>query len=159
MTDLAFQTSTRRTGIRRIVRVRIIEDRDRFRTAATRAILAAGGHLGQVPVEPDGWQADAYTIAGTARWSDRDARPHQATILFWGPVLDAGKIAHEAAHAALHIYSIDQYREHARAAAHVHIGNEVIPYIVGDLTTAICERVLRAGVNLTPGKIERGAPI
>jgi hypothetical protein len=155
---LRFQVTTRRTGIRRIVKVVIIEDRDAFKLEVDRVLKAAGGDRESDLPEPAGWQVEACCIS-RATWEDRDPRAHQATIIFWAPEIDASKIAHEAAHAALHLYSIDSYRDYARASAHLHIGNEQIPYIISDLTAAIFSRVLGAGIDLPPGRIERGTPI
>lgn len=153
-----FQVSTRRTGILRVVKVAVIDDRDTFLAEVDRVLAAAGGDREHDVPEPSGWQVDACTIA-RADWSDRDPRSHQATILFWTPAIDVGKIAHEATHAAMHIYSIDGFRDHARASAHLHIGNEQVPYIVSDLSSSIMRRVLALGLDLKPGRIDRGTPI
>lgn len=143
---LRFQLTTRRTGLRRIVKVAIHDDQasmeaEYYRLAGIAQLIA------DVP--------QTYMVHGACfprrDWTDRDPRPHQATILLSFEHVTATVIAHEATHAAMHIYSIDSYRDHARASAHLHGGNEVVPYLVGDIFSAITERVVASGHDLVVG--------
>lgn len=83
-----------------------------------------------------------YTNAGAVTisrhgWEDRDPRPFQVTIFFSRDDLDLTVISHEATHAAAHIYSIDCYRDHARATAHLNISNERLAYLQSDIFQSI----------------------
>lgn len=140
-----FQVSTRRTGLLRIVRVEVLEPGE-FRAAYFREWArrnASTSHL-------DGYDVLA-TVLPRLDWEDRDPRPYQARMLFRADHLTATVIAHEATHAALHLYSIDSYRDHARASAHLHVGNEVVPYLVGDIFAGIAQRMSTADGRLQVG--------
>lgn len=148
---MRFQVSTRRTGHLRVVKVDIFDEYADFLETYHRY----GKQAGYVTEVPDGYQIDGACIS-RKDWDDRDPNPYQARILLAWPTITASIIAHEITHAALHLYSIDSYRDHSRAAAHVNISNEVIPYIVGDLFAAISHRILASGADLNVGV--RGAP-
>jgi hypothetical protein len=143
---LRFQLTTRRTGLRRIVKVAIHDDPAsmdvEYRRLSRRAEL-----ISDVP--------DAYVVHGACfprrEWEDRDPRAHQVTILLNLEHVTATVIAHEATHAAMHLYSIDCYRDHARASVHLVGGNEIVPYLVGDIFSAITNRLLQTGHELRAG--------
>lgn len=151
MGELRFQTSTRRTGLKRVAKVAVIDDRDEFDAALADALRLVGAEREHALNEPDGWRSDAVTM-GRETWEDRDPREHMVTMMFWTPAITAHIIAHEATHAAMLIYSIDSYRIYSRAASHLHVANEQIPYMVGDFFAGIASRVLAAGINLDTGR-------
>lgn len=147
MTDLDFRISTRRTGIRRLIRVSIYAEHADFMTAYHRESRRRGLADGT----PDGYRVEGACLPAFTTWEDRDPRPYQARILLALEYATAATIAHEATHAALHLYSVDCYRDNARAGAHLHVGNEIIPYTVGDIFVAIAQRLLDAGHALHVG--------
>ncbi len=143
---IRFQVSTRRTGRLRIVKVEILPDEATFQRRY-RALGLAAALLVDVP---DDYRVDGACIPRRT-WEDRDPRPHQVTLLFLGEQITASLIAHEATHAAAHLYSIDRYRDHARASAHLHIGNEPLAYLVADIFSEVARKTQEAGINLVVG--------
>lgn len=138
MTAKRFQVSTRRTGLLRIVKVELYDEADEFNAAYAKAWTRHNGVRHDVP--------QGYSVLGTViprlDWEDRDPRPYQARMLLRLDSITATLIAHEAAHAAMHIYSIDGYRDHARASVHLHGGNEMVPYMVGDIFSGVAQRIV-----------------
>lgn len=147
MSTLDFQISTRRTDILRTIRVTVYDDHAEFNAAFRRESSRR-----QLSTDvPENFQVDACCLPRMDH-EDRDPRAYQLRIMFARPALTATVIAHEATHAALHIYSIDSYRDHARATAHLHVGNELIPYMVGDIFSAIARRLIHEGHDLNVGQ-------
>lgn len=149
MTAQRFTVSTRRTGILRVVRVDVLEP-DEFERLYQREWRRRGIDHREIVVAGQDLVVQG-TVIPRLDWVDRDPRPYQARMLLSRPALTGTLIAHEATHAALHLYSIDSYRGHARASAHLHIGNELIPYLVGDLFSAILQRLDLGGEPLPTG--------
>ena len=128
MSERRFQVSTRRTGVRRVVKVRVFDSAAELQEAAA----VYGG------TAIESWsKAGGATISRHGPWEDRDPRPFQATIFLARDQLTLDVIAHEATHAAAHLYSIDGYRDNARASAHLRLANEPLAYLVSDIFTAI----------------------
>lgn len=136
-----FQVSTNRTGIHRVVRVRLYDTLVELRDA----------HAAAYPDDDPGVAPVAW-YDPRREWVDRDPRPvvgrmhlplDQATVTL---------IAHEATHAAAHIYMVDGYREHARATAHLTPWNETLAYLVGDITGEVCGWIVDHDIALTVGR-------
>lgn len=124
---MRFQVSTRATGMRRVVKVVVFDTVEQMRE-----------HLSKQRGCPPGYWDKAGAATGFRdEWDDKDPRPFQATIYLNRDHLNLTTIAHECVHAAMHFYSIDGYREHARASAHLHGGNEPVAYAASELFSAI----------------------
>lgn len=123
-----FQVSTNRTGLHRTIQVRLYDDPSALLAAFRRA------H----PDEPDqpGYETGAFFVTPDD-WEDCDPRASVGGTMHLPAGADLVLIVHEATHAAMHIYSIDGYRQHARATAHLTAWNETVPYLVGDIVGKI----------------------
>jgi len=141
---IRFQTSTNRTGTHRIIKVELHDTVAEI--AAWYAATYPGAHDPRHPA----------TAAFTPRadWADRDPRAWQGTIHLARDAVDMVVVMHEATHAAAHLYSIDLYRDHARASAHLHAFNEPLAYMVGDIAGRIGRRLIDLGVELNVGNPE-----
>lgn len=124
-----FQVSTHRTGIKRVVRVVLHDTEDSLERAFVRR------HPGEA-FTTDGITTGAFFDL-PATWEDRDPNPRVGGTIHLPPEPTMTLIAHEATHAAMHIYSIDGYRDHARASAHLNGHNEAVAYMVGDIAGGI----------------------
>ena len=123
-----FQVSTRATGTLRIAKVIVFDTAQQMRHHLTR----------YSPGCPPSYFDDAgASTSFRDEWDDRDPRPFQATIYLNHEHLNLTTIAHECTHVALHFYQIDGYREHARASAHMHGGNEPAAYAMSELFSAV----------------------
>lgn len=131
-----FHVSTRRTGLLRTIRVDVYNTQAEMLTVYERAWRKLA-----VTRFDDAWSVQGSCLPARPMWDDRDPRPYQARILLHHEHLTVAMVVHEATHAAMHIYSIDGYRDHARASAHVRGENEVIPYMVADISTSILNRI------------------
>lgn len=67
----------------------------------------------------------------------------EVVIRFAQGFITAGILAHEVTHASMAIYALDVlcHKPYARASAHVRADNELIAYIVGDLTTRVNDQL------------------
>lgn len=143
MTDpRRFQVSTRATGHLRVAKVIIFDTAQEMRRHYYR-------HRHGTPGKYD--HALAITTARSDDWTDQDPRPFQATIYLCREALNLTIIAHEATHAAMHFYSIDGYRNNARASAHLWITNEAVPHAQSELFSSIVGHFDVAAVASTSG--------
>lgn len=149
----SFQVSTNRTGIHRVVKVQLFDTIDELRAAYERL---EGVNLGADPHPPTAcmipWVRKGAAGARGSAWEDRDPRPHLATLWFAADTVTAVELAHEATHAAAHLYSVDCYRDNARASAHLHGWNEPIAYLVADIFGAVAIRFIDYGISLDVGR-------
>lgn len=145
---LSFQVSTRVSGRRRTVTVKVYEDLEHLRTAARLYTRRAGVH-----------QEDEFVDAvGVTHTSQRvyvgpDGKQKRgeaaAIIRLWHERLGTSVVVHEAVHAALGIYEQDRLAEHGT----VHDGmdnEEILAYLIGDLTRRIVDRLYHYGAYTTP---------
>lgn len=137
---LRFPVATRATGARRVVQVHLYDDVDELR-AATNAQLPAAGTNADA--------AATCTSFGTMVPAPRHGHT-VAVIRLWVGQLTVRTIAHEVTHAAMHIYMMDRVRLYSRAWSHVHVSNEPVAYMVGDLSSDIIARLQLAGHSPTP---------
>ncbi|MDR6794383.1 hypothetical protein J2X12_002880 [Pseudarthrobacter oxydans] len=136
MSFTRFQVATRATGFRRVVQVHVYEDLDELRAATQRQWTTSEGH------------SDAAATC-TSFDSLLPAPEHShtvAVIRLWTGQLTTRTVAHEVTHAAMHIYFLDRLRQYAQARRHLHIGNEEIAYMVGDMSSDVIERLYRLGL-------------
>lgn len=130
-----FSVSSRATGVRRSVLVHVYEDRE--------ALLAAANAFGFPEQSAPGGLTHSFGYPHPAPEHLR----HMALIRLHRGQLDSNTIAHEAAHAALHIYFGDCAKWHSRARAHVTGNNEPLAYLIGDLTGAIHFKLHELGLT------------
>jgi hypothetical protein len=123
-----FQVSTRATGHLRVCKVVVFDNAAQMRAHTYRYLRA------DFPGEYD--QAAGITLY-RQNWADKDPRPFQATIYLNRDDLTLTLIAHEATHAAMHFYSIDGYRNNARASAHLTGDNEQVAHAMSELFSGI----------------------
>lgn len=131
-----FSVSTRRTGLLRVIKVEVYDTREELAAVYERLWRQVGAKVTDADLE-----TVAASVVPRTDWEDRDPRPYQARMLLCAETLTATVMAHEAAHVAMHLYSMDNYRDHARASAHLHGSNEVVPYIIGDVFSAVAQRI------------------
>lgn len=135
-----FQVATSVTGFRRVVQVHLYDDVEKMRAATCAQLPSPGGH------------AEAYgtcTSFGTRVPAPEHAHT-VAVIRLWTGQLTVQTIAHEVSHAALHIYMMDKIRRHSRAWPHIHVANEPLAYMVGNMTSDVVDRLQKAGFSVTP---------
>lgn len=130
--DLAcqFRVSTRAAGALRLVAVQVYEDLAGLREAATRYVGADPEHF----TEALG-VCHAYAEPG----------PTAALIRLWSQRLGTSVVVHEITHAAMGIYRQDWQPEHG--APHEDLENEeVLCYLIGDLTSRVVDRLHHYGM-------------
>lgn len=136
MSFTRFQVATRVTGCRRVVQVHVYEDLEELRAATQRQWTTSVGH----------------STAGATCTSFDSVLPAPkhghtvAVIRLWTEQLDTRTIAHEVTHAAMHIYFLDRLKQFSRAHPHMHIGNEDVAYMVGDMTSDVVQHLYRIGL-------------
>lgn len=131
------QVSTNRTGIHRIVRVRLFDTIGEMVEAYAR----------RFPDDPflasDRWDIEGLFIP-PADWDDRDPNPYQGEVWLPLDVVTMTAVVHEATHAAGHLVFVDGLRDHSRASAWINGRHELLPYLVADLSSDIARLVSRA---------------
>jgi hypothetical protein len=135
-----FQVATSVTGSRRVVQVHLYDDVDDMRAATQAQLPSPHGHGG------------AYATC-TSFGTPVPAPKHGhtvAVIRLWTGQLTVQTIAHEVSHAALHIYMMDKIRRHSRAWPHIHVANEPLAYMTGNLTSDVISRLQGAGFSVVP---------
>jgi len=135
-----FSVGTSHTGARRFVQVHLYDDVDKLRAAAHKQL-------------PTSHEYAAATATCTSFGTPVPAPKHGhtvAVIRLWTGQLNVRTIAHGVAHAAMHIYMMDAIRRHSRAWPHIHVANESVAYLVGDLSSDIIARLQGAGHQVTP---------
>ncbi len=140
-----FRVSTRFSGRRRTVTVKVYDDLEAMRAAAAAYARRTGnseaGNFGDahgithafqtLSIGPDGEVTDQGQAA--------------ALIRLWRQRLGTGVVTHEAAHAAAAIYEQDWLAEHG--SIHDGIDNEeVYCYLLGDLASRIVKRLYHYGM-------------
>jgi hypothetical protein len=141
-----FQLSTNRTGTHRVVRVELFDTLEQLREAAVARGYARADEQHPPMALMIPWQRPE------GGWEDREPRAHLATLWFARDTVTVVEIAHEATHAAAHLYSVDCYRNHARAAAHLHGWNEPLAYLTADIVGHVCRRLIDEGLDLAVGR-------
>lgn len=131
-----FTVTSRATGIARSALVHVYPSKA--------ALLAASRAFG---AEVDEADTGAITHSFGYRWPASDDMRHMALIRLHLDQLDSNTIAHEATHAAMHIYFADCAGWESRARAHMTGGNELIAYLIGDLTGAIHFQLHKRGLK------------
>lgn len=148
-----FQVSTRRTGLLRVVPVEVHHDADEFASVYRRR---------WAPLTRDSDPTDvAGSVIPVKTWADRDPRPVICRLMLLALEQNAMPISlviHEATHVAMHIYSVDGYRDNAKASAHLRGANEAIPYIVTDIAVSIAKRLQRLGFDVHTDDPKRYGP-
>ena len=139
-----FQLSTRRTGTYRVVKVVVYETQEQLTEQLTKLYP-----LDDTAVEALGCCHLVRNADNEV--ADHDPRPHFVTLYFSRGTLDGTVIAHEAVHAAMALYQIDCYRQNARAMAHMKPENEIIAYLVGDIFSAVVQKLDLKGEPLPTG--------
>lgn len=131
-----FRVTSRATGVARSALVHVYPDKP--------ALLAAARAFGSQVSEAD---TGAITHSFGYSWPASPAMRHMALIRLHADQLDSNTIAHEATHAAMHIYFADCAGWESRARAHMTGGNERIAYLIGDLTGAIHFQLHKRGLK------------
>lgn len=133
-----FSVTSRATGQRRSVLVHVYPDKA--------ALLSAARAYGSTVNEHD---TGAITHSFGYPFPAPESMRHMALIRLHLGQLDTDTIAHEATHAAVHIYFGDCAYWDSRARAHMTGGNESIAYLIGELTGRIHAQLHAAG-HITP---------
>lgn len=139
-----FQVSTRMSGRRRTVRVKVYDDLGQLRRDATSHDRRVGldvqtGHFDEA-------LAVAHTFETFRFDADGDERPGEAAglIRYWSKRLGTSVVVHEVVHVASGIYRQDWQPEHG--PVHDGIDNEeALCHLVGDLTRRVVDRLYKLG--------------
>lgn len=131
-----FSVSSLATGVKRSVLVHIYPDKP--------ALVAAARAYGSTVSETD---TGAITHSFGYSWPASPGLRNMALIRLHADQLDSNTIAHEATHAAMHIYFADCAGWESRARAHMTGGNEPVAYLIGDLTGAIHYQLHKRGLK------------
>jgi len=145
---LTFRVTTRHSGRKRAVTVKVYDDLDDMRTAATRYARHNGtsepGSFGDAHGVTHAFQVMTIGPDGEVQSSSEAA----ALIRFWRQRLGTGVVTHEVAHAAAAIYEQDWLPNHG--PIHEGLANEeVFCYLVGDLASRIVKQLYRHGMYTT----------
>lgn len=138
---LNFQVSTRQSGRRRVVRVKVYDDLERLRRDANRYDSSVS-----ITIAPTGrytgtWASDALAVAHSRAEPDS---PYAGMIRLWRGRLGTSVVVHEVAHIASGLYRLDHEGEHG--PVHANIDNEeVLCYLIGDLTALIVDKLYDYG--------------
>ncbi|SCD43869.1 hypothetical protein GA0115253_1004713 [Streptomyces sp. Termitarium-T10T-6] len=132
MANLAcqFRVSTRAAGPLRRVTVQVYEDLAELREAATRYVDAEPHHFAEAL-----GVCHAYTDGGTTA----------ALIRLWRHRLGTSVVVHEVTHAAMGIYRTDWQPDHGHPNDDLD-NEEVLAYLVGNLTSRIVDRLHHHGM-------------
>lgn len=141
----SFRVTTRHSGRRRAVTVKVYDDLEAMRAAADAYARRTG-------TSPPGQFGDAHgvthafqvmTIGPEGEVTNQSELA--AIVRLWRQRLGTGVVTHEAAHAAAAIYEQDWLPEHG--AMHDGIDNEeVYCYLLGDLASRIVKRLYHYGM-------------
>lgn len=136
----AFRITTRYSGRKRAITVKVYDDLAAMRTAAHAFTTRAG--YGQ-PGEFDTAAGVTHTFESVFIGADGEEEKRGAAaalIRLWRGHLGSSVICHEAAHAASAIYRQDWEREHG--PVHRDMDNEEVHcYLIGDITRRIVDRL------------------
>lgn len=140
LANCTFRVTTRHSGRRRAVTVKVYDDLDAMRAAADAYAARNGtsppGNFGDAHGITHAFQA--MTIGAGGEITDRSESA--ALIRLWRRRLGTGVVTHEVAHAAAAIYEQDWLPEHG--PVHDSLANEeVLCYLVGDLASRIVKRL------------------
>ncbi len=131
-----FRVSSRATGVKRGALVHVYPDKP--------SLLAAARAWGTEVNEAD---TGAITHSFGYSWPASPSLRNMALIRLHVDQLDSNTIAHEATHAAMHIYFADCAGWESRARAHMTGANEEIAYLIGDLTGALHFQLHKRGLK------------
>lgn len=108
--------------------------------------LRAEAHAFASKVGEDGLEADTFAnAAAVSHPYTVDDGNEVATIRFARGNVNHVVIAHEALHAAMWLYRIDQLTDDDKAVDHVHGSNEALGYAHSSIQNAIIELMGEAG--------------
>jgi hypothetical protein len=133
-----FSVRSSATGTARAVLVHVYDTKADLLTAAR----AFGSEVSEA-------DTGAITHSFGYRFPPPESMRHMALIRLHLGQLDSETISHEVTHAAMHVYFADRARWHSRARAHMTGDNEVIAYLIGELTGRIHARLHQLG-HITP---------
>lgn len=140
-----FRVSTRWSGRKRTVAVKVYDDLADLRAAADayaqRTGSSAPGNFGEAHGVTHAFQILTIGSDGQVASQSESA----ALIRLWRQRLGTGVVTHEAAHAAAAIYEQDWLPEHGHI--HDNIDNEEVHcYLIGDLASRIVGRLYHYGM-------------
>lgn len=143
--DCTFRVTTRFSGRRRAVTVKVYDDLDAMRAAAdayaTRNGTSPPGNFGDAHGITHAFQTMTIGPDGEVQSTAEAA----ALIRFWRQRLGTGVVTHEVAHAASAIYEQDWLPDHG--PIHETMDNEeVYCYLIGDLASRIVKRLYHYGM-------------
>lgn len=129
------------TGAEHTIGVVVHETRDAMLAALT-VEFPDGGWYERGP----GGTLASGAFLNTGGYAHNDAPVDLGTIHLCEEWLDLSVIAHEATHAAMHVYYCDVLGIYSRAVRHIASTNEAIAYLIGDLVGDIGEKLYERGL-------------
>lgn len=142
---MTFRATTRHSGRRRTVVVKVYDDLAEMRAAAQayadRTGTSAPGSFGDAHGVTHAYQSLSIGADGQVVSQSDTA----ALVRFWRQRLGTGVVTHEATHAAAAIYEQDWLP--GNGSVHDSLANEeVLCYLVGDLASRIVKRLYHYGM-------------
>lgn len=140
-----FRVTTRHSGRKRAVTVKVYDQLDDMRTAADRYARRNGtsepGKFGDAHGITHAFQMMSIGPDGEVESASEAA----ALVRLWRHRLGTGVVTHEVGHAAAAIYEQDWLPEHG--PIHDSLNNEeVFCYLIGDLASRIVKQLYRHGM-------------
>lgn len=137
-----FQVSTRWTGTKRVVKVRVYDDVESLRRDADRWSKQRGGDRDNENVH-----GLCHKFERTRVWEDgsEESDPYVAYIRLYKDGCRTGLVSHECTHAAVWIYQLGNDMKMDPMVDDIDKEEELC-YLVGDLTSKVVNKLYEHGV-------------